>query len=301
MMSKARPEAVGSGSGTRPEVAVADETARPALKRAHAAERLGSVALLVDEQVGLTREVVEAKLALVESESTGPRLPRDVAVLEKQRPSLDAPPPGAEANPRWREYVAYYEKRLGEIKQGRAVEGPLRWEPYEMMRGGVARGLAFERSMVQLLRADAALPKAQRRFLMDFDRPRIETYVGVKKPSTGLRFADVLVIEEGELAGRPPRVETLSFKSRDLSGLKYVTLEAQMIEDAREALWKYGETLDIRRDSLKPLLRQGSEMPVTRVRLIYEGGTLKPLNAAELDAAVNRAQEKVPGVEVWVQ
>jgi|GEM_PF-4936211 len=62
------------------------------------------------------------------------------------------------------------------------------------------RGLEFERTMVKMLRADAQLPRAERRFLGDFDKPRIETYVGVKKPGTGLRFADVLVIEEGELA-----------------------------------------------------------------------------------------------------
>jgi hypothetical protein len=200
----------------------------------------------VDDQAGLTQEVVEAKLAAVELESTGPRLPKAVAVLEKQRPFGDAPPLGAEGNPRWLEYVAYYEKRLGEIKQGTAVEGPLRWAPYELMRGWFARGLAFERLMVKLLRADAKLPRAERHFLGDFDKPRIERYVGMRKPGSGLRFADVLIIEEGELTGRVRRVETLSFKSRDLSRLEGKALRAQMIEDAREALRKYGETVDIK-------------------------------------------------------
>jgi hypothetical protein len=125
--------------------------------------------------------------------------------------------------------------------------------------------------------------------------------VGVKKPSAGLHFADVLIIEEGELAGRPPRVETLSFKSRDLSGLKYELLEAQMIEDAKEALRKYGETLDIRREFLQPLLREGSEVSVSRVRLVYEGGVLKPRNVKMLEAAVDKTKETVPGVEVLFQ
>ncbi|HYO59832.1 hypothetical protein [Archangium sp.] len=308
MMSRARPEATGSpavrsGAETGPgKVAtVADDATRPTLKGASAAERPEGLASLVDEQAGLTREVVEARLALVELEATGPRLPRDVAVLEKQRPSVDAPPPGAEGNPRWGEYVAYYEKRLGELKRGTAAEGPLRWAPYELMRGWFARGLAFERFMVNLLREDAKLPRAQRRFLGDFNKPRIETYVGVKKPGTGLRFADVLIIEEGELAGRSPRVEMLSFKSRNLSGLKYEALEAQMIADAREALQKYGETLDIRRDSLQPLLREGSEVPVQRVRLVYEGGTLKPKNVDDLKAAVDETERKVRGVEISFQ
>ncbi|MFY0576244.1 hypothetical protein ACN28S_19490 [Cystobacter fuscus] len=122
----------------------------------------------------------------------------------------------------------------------------------------VRPGLAFERLMVKLLRADAKLPRAERRFLGDFDTPRVERYVGVRKVDTGLRFADVLIIEEGQFTKGPPRVETLSFKSRDLSRLKGKALEAQMMEDAREALRKYGETVDIRRDSLRPLLREGS-------------------------------------------
>jgi hypothetical protein len=126
-------------------------------------------------------------------------------------------------------------------------------------------------------------------------------HVGVRKPGPGLRFADVLVIEEGELAGRPRRVETFSFKSRDLSGLKGPALEAQMMADTREALQKYGETLDIRRDSLQSLLREGSEVSVPRVRLIYEGGKLKPKDIAVLKNAVNATEEAVPGVEVLFQ
>ncbi|HZI08449.1 MAG TPA: hypothetical protein VEZ71_30815, partial [Archangium sp.] len=308
LMSKSRPGSTGSpavksGTGMNAgEVAtLADDAARPIPERTGAAERPGSMASLVDEQTGLSRQVVEARLALVELESTGPRLPRDAAVLEKQRPSVNAPPPGVEGNPRWTEYVAYYEKRLGEIKQGMAVQGPLRWAPYELMRGWFSRGLGFERLMAALLKADADLPRAQRRFLGAFARPRIERYVGVEKPGTGLRFADVLIIEEGELAGGPPRVETLSFKSRDLSRLEREALRAQMIEDAREALRKYGGMLDIHRDSLQPLLREGSKVPVQRVRLVYEGGELKPTNVSNLNTAVREAERAVPGVEIVIQ
>ncbi|MFL5353369.1 hypothetical protein [Archangium sp.] len=285
--------------------------ARPLLSRvrpgatgsyeARGVERPGGLASLVDEGVGHTREVVQARLAAAELESSGSRLSRDVRVLEKQRPSLDAPPSEARGNPRWREYVDYYEKRLGEVTQGTAAEGPLRWEAYEQMRGWFARGLAFERTMVMLLEADAQLPRAQRRFLGDFDKPRIETQVGVRKPGLGLRYADMLVIEEGELGGRPRRVETFSFKSRDLSGLGRDALTAQIIEDASEALRHYGERLDIRRTSLQSLLPGGSEVQVPRVRLIYEGGELKPTKANILKAAVDAAADAVPGVEVSFQ
>ena len=74
-----------------------------------------------------------------------------------------------------------------------------------------------------------------------------------------------------------------------------------MVADASEALRHYGETLDIRRDSLQPLLREGSEVPVRRVRLVYEGGEFKPKSVEDLDAVVNNAEREVPGVEVLFQ
>ncbi|MFY0571201.1 hypothetical protein ACN28E_46240 [Archangium lansingense] len=307
MMSRARPGATGAPveggtahKGSGKVAPVADDAARARLEAA-AAERAGSLASLVDKGAGLTLEVVEARLALVELEATGPRLPRDVAVLEKHRPSPDAPLPGAEGNPRWGEYVTYYEGRLREIKQGKAAEAPLHWAPYERMRGWFARGLAFERLMVELLEADAKLPRAQRRFLGAFIQPQVLRCVGVMKPESGLRYADVLVIEEGGFSREPPRVETFSFKSRDLSGLKYDALKAQMVEDASEALQKYGGTLDIRRDSLQSLLPRGSEVPVQRVRLVYEGGDLLPRKAADLQKAVSETKSTLPGVEVLSQ
>ncbi|HEX5744873.1 MAG TPA: hypothetical protein VFZ09_01440 [Archangium sp.] len=306
MMSRARPGATGapaeSGAhqGAGKVASVVDDGARARLE-AGAAERAGGMASLVDEGAGLTREVVEARLALMEWEAPGPRLPRDVAVLEKQRPSLDAPPPGAEGNPRWGEYVAYYEERLRELEQGKATKAPMRWDAYEQMRGWFARGLTFERLMVELLEADALLPRAQRHFLGAFVKPRISRSVGVWKPESGLRYADVLVIEEGGPAGVPPRVETFSFKSRDLSGLKYEALKAQMIEDAGEALQKYGGTLDIRRDSVHSMLSGSREVPIQRVRLVYEGGKLKPSMADDLRKAMDETKRKVPAVEVLFQ
>ncbi|MFY0523366.1 hypothetical protein ACN28I_09340 [Archangium gephyra] len=307
-LSQARPQQAGptatkggEGKGSGDVASVADDAARPSPRSTRAGKHQGGMASLVDEDAGLTPEVVQAKLARVEFDSAGPRLAGNVAVLEKQRPSLDAPPPGAAGHPLWSEYVAYYENRVAQLKQGTAVKPPLAWAGYERMRGWFARGLAFERAMVELLRADAALPRGLRRFLGDFDKPRIETYVGVKKPESGLRFADVLVIEEGVHAGPLPRVETFSFKSRDLSLLEDNVLRAQMRADVSEALGYYGETLDIRRPSLKPLLGKGGEVPVQRVRLIYEGGALKPATPDALNAAVNAAENAVPGVEVLFQ
>jgi tetratricopeptide (TPR) repeat protein len=262
----------------------------------------GSVASLADEAAGLPREVLEAKSLEVEFDVPGPRLSGDVTMLEKQLAALEkTPPAGATGHPLWSEYLDYGKGRVADlrrgtkVKHGRPLEPPLKWEGYQQMRGLVLRGLAFERTMAKLLREDAALPRAQRRFLQDFNEPRVETYVGVHKPKAGLRFADVLVIEQKPLPGQPPRVETFSFKSRDFSLLKERALRAQIKADASEALGYYGETLDIRRPGLE------FRVEVRRVRLIYEGGRLKPALVANPDAVVNRVQKDVPGVEVFFQ
>ncbi|MGZ3460710.1 MAG: hypothetical protein ACXU86_19660, partial [Archangium sp.] len=270
------------------------ERAGPTPARGIAGKGLGGVASLVDETAGLTSEVVEAKLVRVELDSAGPRLPGNVAVLKKLRPSLSAPPPEAQGHPLWSEYVAYWENRLAELERGKPVKPPLAWEGYERMRGRFARGLAFERAMVSLLRADAALPKARRRFLQGFNDPHIETYVGVEKPDTGLRFADVLVIERQPPPGQPPRVETFSFKSRDLQTKLVDSLTAQMEADANEALRYYGGTLDIRRPALE---LRGKPVPVQRVRLVYDG-ELKPKNAKVMTDTVTKVESIVKGVEV---
>ena len=119
--------------------------------------------------------------------------------------------------------------------------------------------------------------------------------MGVRKPTSGLRFADVLVIEQKPLPRQPPRVETFSFKSRDFSLLEEQALRTQIKADASEAVGYYGETLDIRRPGLE--LR----VEVQRVRLIYEGGELQPPRVANVDVVVSVVQEQVPGVEVFFQ
>jgi hypothetical protein len=165
------------------------------------------------------------------------------------------------------------------------------------MMGLFARGLKFQRAMTDLLRADAKLPREERRWLGDFEQPAIETNVGVAKPGIeGVRYADVLV-SEGK-PDLPPRVETFSFKSRDFSGMTEADpMAAKMKADAAAALRFYGETLDIRRPSLKHL---GPEVQVRRVRLVYEGDTLMP-GQGVLKEALDKARAKAQGVDVEVQ
>ncbi|NNC08225.1 hypothetical protein HJC10_35970 [Corallococcus exiguus] len=259
-----------------------------------AGRRGGTQPSMPPEAAGLPAEVAEAKFKQLEAEFPGERLPMNVDELVRHRQSLrEAAPADVTAQPLWADYVAYLETRAAEIKKGIAEKGPLKWAGYQLVRDRYARGLAFERRMIALLEADAALPRAQRRWLKDFDQPRIETHVGVAKAD--LRFADVLVIEEGPAAGPSPRVETFSFKSRDLSSLKERPLQSQLIEDAGEALRYYGETLSIRRPGL---VRNAQ---VQRVRVIYEGGRFKPQDLDALARSVRKAELEVAGVEVQFQ
>jgi hypothetical protein len=261
----------------------------------------GTLAAAVREAAGFTREALEARWREAELEAPGPRLPADVTLLETQVPRLEAPPPGVHAaSALWGEYVAYRQRRLGELRAGETARGPLLWEAYEVRRGQYARGLAFEQDMVARLREDAARPQAQRQWLGDFKQPRVEVHVGVTKAGAeGVRYVDVLVLEERPPAWQTPRVETFSFKSRDFSSLlDEKVLTAQMTADARAALRYYGETLNIRRPALR--LRD-VQVPVQQVRLIYEGGRLLPQEKGLLEKAMTDTQIEVRGVEVSFQ
>jgi hypothetical protein len=118
----------------------------------------------------------------------------------------------------------------------------------------------------------------------------------VSKPGVpGIRFADVLIIEEQPPAGQPPRVETFSFKSRYLRPLEDLALEAQIKVDAQAALDYYGGTVDILRTSLV------RRVPVRRVRLVYQGGELLPEVPQRLKNAMDKVHSTVQGVEVLVR
>jgi|GEM_PF-354961 len=270
------------------------ESAQSAATRGAEGKRYVNLDLFAQNAEKSAAEAARAKLVQAELESSGPRLPKDVKHLKKLAPKLDEPPPGVEKGaPLWREYVAYRKRRLKEIQDGDAVKGPLKWEGYEGMRAYYARGMAFERTMVAILEADAALPRAQRRWLQNFEQPRIERHVGVSK--VDFRYADVLVIEERPSPGQPPRVETFSFKSRNLAALGEDALPVQVNSDASNAMRFYGGRLKILRDGMR------QQANVKRVRLVYEGGELLPENRSGLDSAAMDAQSSIQGVEVLFQ
>ncbi|RKG74736.1 hypothetical protein D7V88_34540 [Corallococcus terminator] len=289
-------EAKGSAAKAQALLAEASrERPGPPAGRSGGAKDASTLAARVHEAAGFEREAVEARWVQWEQEAPGRRLASDVRELEKHRPLLEAPQPGAEAHARWGEYVGYFERRVAELKQGAQAKGPLTWRDYHQLRGTFAQGMEFERAMVVKLREDALLPQAKRKWLQGFNKPRIETHVGVAKAD--LRFADVLVIEMEPPAGQPSRVETFSFKSRNLQLLEERVMGAQMKADASAALRYYGEKLNIRRRTLQSE-GDGLEVQVQRVRLVYECGALKPDQIKALLRVGESTQRKVKGVEV---
>ncbi|RJS13624.1 hypothetical protein DRW03_35975 [Corallococcus sp. H22C18031201] len=282
--SRESPRAASPRGGT------SRESAQPGATR----KRSANLDLFAQNAEVGAAEAAKAKLFQAELEAAGPRLPKDVKLLKEMAPKLEEPPPGVEQGaPLWQEYVAYRIRRLKEIQAGDAVKAPLKWEGYQGMRAYYARGMAFERTMVAILEADAALPRAQRRWLGDFEQPRIETHVGVSKAD--FRYADVLVIEERPQPGQSPRVETFSLKSRNFTPLDENALPVQLNTDASNAMKHYGGTLKILRDGMR------QQANVKRVRLVYEGGELLPRDRSGLDSAARNTETLIAGVEVLFQ
>ncbi|NNC22477.1 hypothetical protein HJC22_43075, partial [Corallococcus exiguus] len=124
-----------------------------------AGRRGGTRPSVPPEAAGLPAEVAEAKFKQLEAEFPGERLSMNVAELSRHREALRrAAPSEITAKPLWADYVAYLETRAAEITKGIAEKGPLKWAGYQLLRDRYARGLAFERKMVAILEADAALP-----------------------------------------------------------------------------------------------------------------------------------------------
>jgi hypothetical protein len=248
--------------GNGPEVASLESPVRTGAGAA-------SFESLVDVALGETREVLAAKFAVEESSAPGVRLPENVEAVRQAKPSLERPRPGVPPDSvRWREYVAYYEKRLAEMEaagkasQPRSVKPPYDWPGYQTVRDNFARGIQYQRTRVAALRAEAKLT--------GFSKPHIQSNAGVLK--NDLRYADALVIETDP--GKPLRVETYSFKSRGFQRVNADEARAQLMADARDATKHYGGEIDIRTPGLG---MRGKPVKVDKVHLVYDGD-FRPLD-----------------------
>jgi hypothetical protein len=258
---------------------------------------LGGLAALVDEAAGQTREVLETKLAQAEAVTEATRLTWNLQAVEAARPALAQPPAGVPATSAlWREYVAYYEQRLAAMKAAEtagtrsAVKPPMLWFTYESFLDVFRRALVFQRTRTAALLAEASKQSGPGPVLRKFEQPLIQPNAGVKKAD--LRFADVLIIEKA--TGRPPRVETISYKQRNFQGMTEREVEKQMAMDARDAMRFYGGTLDVRTPGLD---LRGRPVTVTKVHLVYDA-TFKPRVVDRVLEQILEGTASKTGVEV---
>jgi hypothetical protein len=127
-----------------------------------------------------------------------------------------------------------------------------------------------------MLQGEAEVPQGKRQLLQEMERPQVSENVGLTRDGSDARtYVDQLVVDEATLQGASPRVETFSTKQRDFRRMSDQSLRAQVEADAREALRKYGGTVEIRRQG-HPLFER--RVPVSRVHLVYDSGMLPDLH-----------------------
>jgi len=86
--------------------------------------------------------------------------------------------------------------------------------------------------------------------------------------SAALTYVDQLVVDEASLRpGQTPSVHSFSNKQRDFNSMSTTEARNQLNADAREALTKYGGTVEIRRPG-HPLF--GRKVNVSRLHLVYD-------------------------------
>ncbi|MFL5355564.1 hypothetical protein [Archangium sp.] len=220
---------------------------------------------------------LETHLAEAEALETGARHPAQLESLARYRPSLHEPPPGVAAdNSRWVDYVAYWEQRYEELTGTRQrppgappAKPPLAWDSYRTFLGRFQRAMEFQREVARVLREQAKLAETQRHWLRGLENPIVTENVGlVHEGRATLTYVDQLVVDEASLRpGRTPTVHCFSNKQRSFQSMSLQELRSQLRADAREALTKYGGTVEIRRPG-HPLF--GRKVEVSRVHLVYD-------------------------------
>ncbi|HYO53903.1 hypothetical protein [Archangium sp.] len=220
---------------------------------------------------------LEARMAEAEALEVGARLPAQLEVLARHRPSVNQPPRGVAADSvRWVDYVAYWERRYEELAGTRQrpvgappAKPPLAWDGYNTFLGRFQRALDFQRDVARALRREAGLAKGERHLLRGLEQPLVAENVGLAHEGhAALTYVDQLVLDEVSLRpGQPPVVHSFSNKQRDFKSLSKKETESQLDADMQEALTKYGSTVEIRRPG-HPLF--GRKVTVSRVHLVYD-------------------------------
>ncbi|WP_239470173.1 hypothetical protein [Archangium violaceum] len=226
---------------------------------------------------------LEARFTEAEALESGARLPAQLEALARYRPSVHQPPSGVSVTEsRWVDYVAYWERRYEELSGARQwppdappVKPPLKWDGYNAFRGRFQEALAFQGSVARVLRQDAGLARGQRHWLRGLEQPLVMENVGLAHEGrVSLTYVDQFVVDEASLRpGQTPSVHSFSNKKRDFKSMSEDVIDAHLAADAREALTKYGGTVEVRRPG-HPLF--GRKVNVSRVHLVYDGAEMAP-------------------------
>jgi hypothetical protein len=243
---------------------------------------------------------LEARLSEAEALEAGARHPAQLEALARYRPSLHEPPPGVAAdNGRWVDYVAYWEQRYEELAGTRQrppgaspAKPPLAWDSYRTFLGRFQRAMQFQREVARVLREQAKLAETQRHWLRGLEHPIVTENVGlVHEGKAALTYVDQFVVDEASLRpGRTPTVHCFSNKQRSFKSMSTQDIEKQLTADVREALTKYGGTVEVRRPG-HPLF--GRKVEISRVHLVYDE---QGLSASVKKTLMDEAQQL--GVEL---
>jgi hypothetical protein len=263
----------GATAEAKPPPAVGEEAA------AAGAERF----VTVTGRLRAPRDLSAIQAGLVEAEAleTGARQTAVLKDLARLRPLPERPPAGVTAGEAlWRDYVTYWERRFSELSgvDARAadIRPPLTWENYRLFRTRFERAMKFQSDVSAMLQGEVEMPQGKRQLLQEMERPQMSENVGLAREGSDARtYVDQLVVDETTLQSASPRVETFSTKHRDFTQMSDQSLRAQVEADAREALRKYGGTVEIRRQG-HPLFER--RVPVSRVHLVYDSGMIPNLH-----------------------
>jgi hypothetical protein len=258
----------------------------------------GAVAAEAEAQA-LQAKVREAELAV-----EGGRYSGSLQALKQARPVLDKPPAGVVAEEKaWTDYVAYYERRLAELEaaeragpgKGTAPLPPVTWPGYRNLHIISLNSRIFQGKTTRSLWQDAQLPEAERQWSKGMRSPYMSEQLGMKpRGSDKVFYADAAMTDQATLKpGATPRVYTFSIKQRDFMLTSPDEVFSQLRADCREAVKKYGGTVEIRRPG-HPLFSR--EVDVSKVYLIYDA-KMVPENLR----AVMKNIAKGLGVEVIFQ
>jgi hypothetical protein len=176
------------------------------------------------EREELPRERLQAEDEHVEelAEEAGNvrRQPARLEQLLPLRPRPERPPPGVSpAEPLWRSYVDYWERRYKEMvdatREGQPLpDPPVYYEFYAPFRRLVDKAVKYEKGRAEKLREQTLLPLKERVYFTTMESPHLEIHLGVRpRGARKTYFVDQLA---WDLHGDSnPLVEVFSVKQRD--------------------------------------------------------------------------------------